>query len=77
MIAVTWCNSSSKRPWRLITLFEVIDRTLRKLKVYRIVHKRRGANSFVDALTRQGINKDRDFTAWIEGGSEDNNGVAL
>ena len=55
----------------------MIDRTLRKLKGYRIVHKGRGANSFADVLARQGINRDRDFTAWIEGSSEDNSGVAL
>ena len=74
LIAVMWCNLSSKRPWKLNALFVVIDRIIRKLKGYRIVHKGRAANSFADALTRQGINRDRDFSAWIAGGSEDING---
>ena len=66
LTAVTWCNFSLKRPWRLIALFAVIDRITRKFKGCRIVHKGRCANSFADALARQGINRDRDFFAWIE-----------
>ena len=77
LTAVTWCNFSLKRPWRLIASFAVIDRITRKFKGCRIVHKGRCANSFADALARQGINRDRDFFAWIEGGSEDISAAVL